>query len=113
MKFEGPFNDRDESDVNAFRAPTIAGSQKCRSRGISADRRIRFTVPFRKTITIAGGACAGHAVAFLQASDVNIKNDLEIRAPGMNSSGTRNEGVGEHVRTRFHLGLRLPVKLRR
>jgi hypothetical protein len=30
----------------------------------------------------------------------------------MNSSGTGNEGVGEHVRTRFHLGLRLPVKLR-
>ena len=55
---------------------------------------------------------AGHAAAFLQASDVNIKNDLEIRAPGMNSSGTGNEGVGEHVRTRFHLGLRLPVKLR-
>jgi hypothetical protein len=27
----------------------------------------------------------------------------EINAPGINS-GAGNEGVGEHVRTRFHLG---------
>jgi hypothetical protein len=28
-------------------------------------------------------------------------------APGINSSGAGNEGVGEHVRTRFHLGLKI------
>jgi hypothetical protein len=28
-------------------------------------------------------------------------------APGINSSGTGNEGVGEHVRTRFHLGFKI------
>jgi hypothetical protein len=32
--------------------------------------------------------------------------------PGVISAGWRNEGVGEHVRTRFHLGLESPVKLR-
>jgi len=31
---------------------------------------------------------------------------------GRHSRGAGNEGVGEHVRTRFHLGLRSPVKLR-
>jgi len=38
--------------------------------------------------------------------------DLENQDAGMSSSGTGNEGVGEHVRTRFHLGIRSPVKLR-
>jgi hypothetical protein len=28
----------------------------------------------------------------------------KINAPGINSGGAGNEGVGEHVRTRFHLG---------
>jgi hypothetical protein len=28
----------------------------------------------------------------------------EINAPGISSGGAGNEGVGEHVRTRFHLG---------
>jgi hypothetical protein len=32
--------------------------------------------------------------------------------PGIISAGTGNEGVGEHVRTRFHMGLVSPVKLR-
>ena len=32
--------------------------------------------------------------------------------PGIISAGWRNEGVGEHVRTRFHVGLWSPVKLR-
>jgi hypothetical protein len=31
----------------------------------------------------------------------------EINAPSINSGGTGNEGVGEHVRTRFHLGLKI------
>jgi len=29
----------------------------------------------------------------------------EIRAPGTICAGLGNEGVGEHVRTRFHVGL--------
>jgi hypothetical protein len=37
---------------------------------------------------------------------------LENQSAGIISSGTGNEGVGEHVRTRFHLGLESPVKLR-
>jgi hypothetical protein len=37
---------------------------------------------------------------------------LENQDAGISSSGTGNEGVGEHVRTRFHLGIRSPVKLR-
>src|SRR5882757_3704160 len=35
-----------------------------------------------------------------------------IRAPGANGAGCWNEGVGEHVRTRFHFGAFAPVKLR-
>src|SRR5229473_1449901 len=34
------------------------------------------------------------------------KSDRQAR------SAKANEGVGEHVRTRFHLGIRSPVKLR-
>ena len=41
-----------------------------------------------------------------------ICRELGNRAPGCNCGGSENEGVGEHVRTRFHLGDRLPVKLR-
>jgi hypothetical protein len=38
---------------------------------------------------------------------------LGISEPaGIISAGWRNEGVGEHVRTRFHLSLESPVKLR-
>ena len=34
------------------------------------------------------------------------------KAPGIKCTGSGNEGVGEHVRTRFHLGPGGPVKLR-
>jgi hypothetical protein len=53
---------------------------------------------------------------FFTASRVNVENvdaqNLENQSAGIISSGTGNEGVGEHVRIRFHLGSRSPVKLR-
>lgn len=32
---------------------------------------------------------------------------LEFRAPGALRAGLGNEGVGEHVRIRFHLGFKI------
>jgi len=43
---------------------------------------------------------------------VLFKSLGESEPPGDISSGSGNEGVGEHVRTRFHLGVESPVKLR-
>jgi hypothetical protein len=44
--------------------------------------------------------------------DQNNVGSWESRAPGGECSGSGNEGVGEHVRTRFHFGSGGPVKLR-
>jgi hypothetical protein len=43
------------------------------------------------------------------ASQGNVEN---VDGAGTIGRGTGNEGVGEHVRTRFHFGSRSPVKLR-
>jgi hypothetical protein len=59
----------------------------------------------------------GHDEAAYRAGSLpngnNRSRDFgKFRAPGTIAPALGNEGVGEHVRTRFHLGDGLPVKLR-
>src|SRR5260370_38981330 len=61
--------------------------------------------------------CPGHDKARLHGftRECRKRRCMEIlgnQSAGISSSGTGNEGVGEHVRTRFHLGFGSPVKLR-
>jgi len=112
------------------------------SQRFSFARGIRFTLPFRETITIGASRdrmlrnaprrcvpddashCREHAAPrpghdkarchgfTRECRKRRCMEILENQSAGIVSSGTGNEGVGEHVRTRFHLGLRSPVKLR-
>jgi hypothetical protein len=84
---------------------------------------IRFTLPFGKAITI--GTTSKDTASSGRARDVAGTPPRLEAVDGQDSfSGFReikrratslpagNEGVGEHVRTKSHLGLRPPVKLR-
>jgi hypothetical protein len=102
---------------------------------------IWFTVAFRETITIAAIGTTGatpplarsgergraprgrsrvpHSARDKQkclprGADGQISNVGNLgRAPRSFGGGVKNEGVGEHVRTKFHMAaLRPPVKLR-
>jgi hypothetical protein len=47
------------------------------SRGLSTDRRIRFTVPFRKTITIAARWAPETQLRVFMASEGHIKTTID------------------------------------
>jgi len=106
---------------------------------LERDREVRFTFRLRTTITIAGKRVRdlsrdrrpvtprGRAVsdtpwrrrqpASSAADEQGNWSDQGLgsgksTAPGVNCAGNWNEGVGEHVRTRFHVGAFAPVKLR-
>jgi hypothetical protein len=90
----------------------------------SPDRGIRFTLPFGKAITI--GAIARSRMllsaprwarsrfftAFRREQSKWRCGDFRKDSARLYQRRHGNEGVGEHVRTRFHLRLVSPVKLR-
>jgi hypothetical protein len=80
---------------------------------LARDREIRFTLGFRTTITITGKRLRGQKAGGAQSRQ--RYRGLEFgksTTPGAGGAGRWNEGVGEHVRTRFHFGAFAPVKLR-
>jgi hypothetical protein len=77
-------------------------------RTFPSDLQIRFTLPFRETITIH--ANRAHAVREPRVERLGFENvgKPERQAQrlkggtGASREGSGNEGVGEHVRSRFH-----------
>jgi hypothetical protein len=85
------------------------------SAGVAAVGDIRFTGRIREPITICaeGSPIAAHAPA--RGTKGAIIEDAIIWGEATNAGSNgldRNEGVGEHVRTRFHQGKKAGVKLR-
>lgn len=72
----------------------------------AATYRQRHRMAFRLPNAIA--RVEPHRVGVRERSEMNLGKSKHRRQ----WRGNRNEGVGEHVRTRFHLGLLGPVKLR-
>ena len=86
------------------------------AQALARDREIRFTLGFRTTITIAGkrlrGQKAGGFKSRQRYRDLENQKLAKKSKAGADGAGRWNEGVGEHVRTRFHFGAFAPVKLR-
>jgi hypothetical protein len=76
-------------------------------RGSRGSRRSSTRVPHRIRDTMQPPAPGGGS-----SDRSNVGGMGNQRAAPLGPAAQQNEGVGEHVRTRFHSGVRSPVKLR-
>src|SRR5262245_41353014 len=96
------------------------------AQALPPDRESRFTLAFHTTITIARKRkVAERAITLMVLSALDryrwgrrgrtagnrFQRESLVQSAGAKCAGCWNEGVGEHVRTRFHPGTLGPVEI--